>query len=181
MTPLCLACHHAPAAVVVALLDADAHIDFATLASSSRFRDLTPLMFAVEGNNAGAAKVLLKRGAGGTKHTTQAAHGLAAGSTALDLARHCTGHNPDYAETLEVLRKRCCNTCGMTSRNQREQNAEFVGVNQEARPPQQKLQLCAGCPRHKGVRARYCSPKCQKADWVVRHRAKCEGAATNKC
>ena len=169
MTPLCLACAVAPAKVAVALLHAGANINFATPPSSSSRPSLpgfTPLMYAVGGKNAGVAKLLLKRGADGTKRTTQAADGLAAGSTALDIARTRAGSNPDFAETLAVLRKRCCSACGMTSRNLREQHAECVGVNTEARPPQLKLQQCSGCPHHEGVRARYCSPKCQKADWV---------------
>jgi ankyrin repeat protein len=158
VTPLFLACESSSTKVVVALLDAGANIDFAATPPSSSTRPslpgLTPLMCALGKKNTGVAKLLLKRGAEGTKRTTLAADGLAAGSTALDIARTCVGGNPDSAETLEVLRKRCCSACGVTSRNLRDQHAECVGVSTEARLPQLKLQLCSGCPRHGARSAR---------------------------
>ena len=99
--------------MVVALLDAGADINFATPTGNSDYLDFnfTPLMHAVDANNAGLAKLLLKRGADGTKHTThwQAAllgvDGFDVGSTALDIARLQADHNAESTETLEALRR----------------------------------------------------------------------------
>ena len=88
ITPLCVACGLGNAQVAVALLDAGADIDFAT-PPGYNLPGFTPLMHAAVGNHAGVAKVLLERGADGTKTTTQAVHGVVAGSTALDMVRRC--------------------------------------------------------------------------------------------
>jgi len=166
MTALCVACEFAPAEVTVALLDAGVDINFATPAINIHFHGYTPLMYAVNRNNAGVAKVLLKRGADGTKRTsTQAAHGHAAGSTALDIARTRAGSNPACAETFTVLRKRCCSTCGMTS----------PGLAAKTAGEQKHLKRCGNCPA-RGSRARYCNEQCQRADWVSWHRGECAEA-----
>ena len=160
MTALCIACEVCPAEVAIALLDGDADIDFVTPASSSHsYPGFTPLMYTMSGNNAGVAKLLLKCGAEGTKHTTHAACGLAAGSTALDIARLFANRFPDSAETFVVLRKRCCNTCGITSPGLA---AKTAGVKKH-------LKRCGDCPAS-GSRARYCPEACQRADWASRHR-----------
>jgi len=164
MTPLCAACDLAPAKVVVALISGGADIDF-TSAIRSTYPGFTPLMHAVAVNNAGVAKLLLKRGADGTKHITKAVHGFDVGSTALDIARTRASCNPICAETLEVLRKRCCSTCGMTS----------PGLSATTAGGEQHLKRCGSCPA-RGSRARYCSKACQCADWVPRHRGECAEA-----
>jgi len=169
MTPLCAACELAPAkvavALAVALLDGDADIDLATPATSD-YAGFTPLMYAVAGINPGVAKLLLKRGADGTKRTTQAAGGHAAGSSALGMARLCADSgDPDYAETFTVLRKRCCSTCGVTS----------PGLAAKTAGEKKHLKRCGNCPA-RGSRARYCGEECQRADWVSRHRRECAEA-----
>ena len=58
-------------AVAVALLDAGAHLDFASQ-PRHEWGGFTPLMHAAIGSRAGVVRWLLKRGADGTKHTTQA-------------------------------------------------------------------------------------------------------------
>jgi hypothetical protein len=148
--------------VAVALLDGDADIDFATPASCGNIPGCTPLMFAVGGVNAGVVKLLLKRGADGTRRTTQAAHGLDKGSTALHMARLCAGGNPDCVEIFTVLRKRCCSACGMTS----------LGLASKTAGEKKHLKRCGNCPA-RGSRARYSGEICQRADWVSRHRAEC--------
>ena len=115
-------------------------------------------MHAVVGNNAGVVEMLLERGADGTKTTTQAARGMVAGSTALDIARICANSKPGYAETLAVIRLRCCRTCGITS-----SSMKAAGAGGERR-----LKHCALCPAG-GPRAQYCGTECQRADWA-RHR-----------
>jgi len=90
--------------VAVALLDGGANIDFTT-PRRHECPGFTPLMFAAEmfaaeANHAGVAKLLLERGADGTKTTSQACAGIAAGSTALDIARQRAGRNRDFAKTL---------------------------------------------------------------------------------
>jgi len=101
----------------------------------------------------------LLRGADGTKTTTQAAGGsFVEGSTALDIARICASSKPGYAETLAVLRLRCCSTCGITS-----SAMTAAGAGGERR-----LKHCALC-RAGGPRAQYCGTECQRADWA-RHR-----------
>jgi hypothetical protein len=122
-------------------------------------------MYAVGGNNADVVKLLLKRGANGNKRTIQAAHGQPAGSTALDIARTRAGSNPACAETFAVLRKRCCSKCGMTS----------PGLPAKTAGEQKHLKRCGNCPAL-GSRARYCHEQCQRADWVLRHRAECAEA-----
>jgi len=113
MTPLCVACNLAE--VAVALLNGGANIDFVTPLRRSESRTMvgvTSLMCAVAGNHTGVLKILLKRGADGTKqdsHTATAAE-RGAGSTALDIFRSRAIDNPDCAATLAVLRKRCCST-----------------------------------------------------------------------
>jgi hypothetical protein len=125
----------------------------------------TPLMYAAAGNRADVAKMLIKRGADGTKLTTQVVHRHATGSTALDIARLCAGQNPDFAETFAVLRRRCCSTCGMTS----------PGRAAKTAGEQKHLKRCGECPA-RGCRARYCDEVCQRADWVSRHRGECAEA-----
>ena len=165
MTPLCVACECSTAKVVVALLVGDADIDFATPASSSQIPGCTPLMYALFGNNAGVVMLLLKRGAAGTKHTTQAALGHTAGSTALDIARRCADSFPESVETFTVLRKRCCSTCGVSS----------PGLAAKTAGEKKHLKRCGNCPA-RASRARYCGEECQRADWVSRHRRECAEA-----
>jgi len=79
----------------------------------------------VIGQQPGITKVLLERGADGTKKSTQATPGQVAGGTALDIERglanaRCRERglaNPDVsdAEMLAVLSLMCCSTCGVTS------------------------------------------------------------------
>ena len=164
MTPLCIVCNHGPAKVAVALLDAGADIDFVT-PDNGNFPSLTPLMYAVHGNNTSLVKLLLKRGASGTKRTTLVVGGHPVGSTALDIARLCADKSPDYAETFTVLRKRCCSTCGVTS----------PGLAAKTAGEKKHLKRCGDCPA-RGSRARYCGDHCQRADWVSRHRGECAEA-----
>jgi len=166
-TPLCTACHLGLDKVAAALLDAGANIDLATLPRPRRsvMVGFTPLMYAVEANNAGVVKMLLKRGADGAKTTSRAAHVYDAGSTALDMARSRANDNPDCAETFALLRKRCCSTCGLTS----------PGLSAMSAGSEQHLKRCGGCPA-RGPRARYCGKACQRADWVLRHRGECAEA-----
>ena len=86
MTPLCISCSNGLAQAAVALLDGGASIDIATL-HRHEAPGFTPLMYAAMKNNTAIVKMLLKRGADGTKASTQAWMGIAAGSTALDIAR----------------------------------------------------------------------------------------------
>jgi hypothetical protein len=166
-TPLCNACHLGLDKVTAALLDAGAKIDFATLPRPRRsvMVGFTPLMYAAMGNNPSVAKLLLKRGADGTKTSSRATDGHAAGSTALDLARPCDDNDTGSADTLAVLCKRCCNTCGMTS----------PGRAAKTAGEQKHLKRCSECPA-RGCRARYCDEVCQRADWVSRHRGECAEA-----
>jgi hypothetical protein len=122
-------------------------------------------MHTVGGNRAGVTKLLLKLGADGTKRTTDAAHGLTAGYTALDIARTRAGNNHACAEIFAVLRKRCCSTCGMTS----------PGPAAKTAGEQKHLKRCGNCPA-RGSRARYCNEQCQRVDWVSRHRGECAEA-----
>ena len=121
--------------------------------------------------NAGLAKLLLKRGADGTKHTThwQAAllgvDGFEVGSTALDISRLKADHDAECAATLEVLRRRCCSTCGITS----------SGMCELTAGEKKRLKRCGDCPA-RAPRARYCGEVCQRADWVSRHRGECAEA-----
>ena len=71
----------------------------------------TPLIYAAIASHAGVVKLLLKRGADGTKTARE----YDAAVTALDIARDRAAGNSSYAETFAGLRKRCCSTCGMTS------------------------------------------------------------------
>jgi hypothetical protein len=75
-------------------------------------------MVAAEMNHAGVVRLLIERGADGTKASTKTALEIAVGSTALDIARlhakrDCLGRN--FSETLAVLRLMCCSGCGVTS------------------------------------------------------------------
>jgi len=163
-TPLCIACFEGLAKVASALLHGGAHVDFVTPPRHMN-AGMTPLMYAVTGNHAGVVKLLLKRGADGAKTTTLAVHGHDAASTALDIARLHADSDHDYAETLEVLHRRCCSTCGMTS----------PGLCAMTAGEEQHLKRCGDCPA-RGPRARYCSKECQRADWVPRHRGECAEA-----
>jgi len=155
--------------VAVALLDAGANVDFATPPHHVNCAGFTPLMYAVADNHAGVAKLLLKRGADGTKTTIEVFEGIDswidAGSTALGIARLHADHDPDCTETFEVLRRRCCSTCGMTS----------PGLAAMTAGEEQHLKRCGDCPA-RSPRARYCSKACQRADWVARHRGECAEA-----
>ena len=72
-------------------------------------------MLAALENRAAVVNLLLRRGADGAKTTTQAAHGIAAGSTALELARTFADDDADFAETLAALQRRggscACRIC----------------------------------------------------------------------
>jgi hypothetical protein len=160
MTPLCDACNLGLAKVAVALLVAGADIDFATPPRHD-YPGFTPLMYAVTGGQAAIVKLLHKRGADGTKTTTQSAHDIDAGSTALDIARGLADSYPRYAETFAALRKRCCCACGVTAPG-------LAGSRT-------RLKQCSGCPAS-GPSAHYCSEQCQRADWVPRHREECAEA-----
>ena len=99
--------------VAVALLDGGADIDFVPgpMATLSGF---TPLIYATFGNRAGVVRMLLKRSADGTKGITQPIVDLDPGSTALDLARNFVNSGrAEFAQTLAVLRLRCCSACGV--------------------------------------------------------------------
>ena len=118
------------------------------------------------GNSAGVAKLIMKRGADGTKKSSRAVLGHDTGSTALDIARGLRANSkPDSTEPFAVLRKRCCRACGMTS----------PGLAAATAGAEQHLKRCGDCPAH-GSRARYCSKECQRADWVSRHRGECAEA-----
>jgi hypothetical protein len=95
--------------VAVALLVGGANIDFAT-PPRHKNPGYTPLIYAAASNHAGIVKMLLKRGADGTKQITKAAHGHDAGSTALDIVRL----QPTGTPTLR-RRLRCC-ACGAAAR-----------------------------------------------------------------
>jgi len=138
-----------------------ANSDFATPPSREGAGGFTPLMYAADGNHAGVVKLLLKRGADGAMTTTQTSEGVAAGSTALDIARLlCVDdNNIEFAETMEVLRRRCCSTCGVTS----------PGLCALTAGVEQHLKRCGNCPA-RGTRARYCSKACQRVDLVSWHR-----------
>jgi hypothetical protein len=175
MTPLCVACDVCPAKVAVVLLGGEADIDFATPVGSCAPPGCTPFLYAVRGSNTSVIKLLLKRGADGTKRTAQAVGGLAAGSTALAMARLFADSDPDSVETFTSLRERCCSTCGITS----------PGLAAKTAGQKKHLKRCSTCPA-RGSRARYCSEECQRADWVSRHRGECaearrarEAAGTN--
>ena len=113
-------------------------------------------------------KYLRARG-DGTKTTTEAFEGIDAridaGCTALGISRLHADHDPDCTETYEVLRRRCCSTCGMTS----------PGLAAMTAGEEQHLKRCGDCPA-RGSRARYCSKACHRVDWVPRHRAECAEA-----
>jgi ankyrin repeat protein len=76
MTPLHRTCMVGNAQVAVALLDGGANIDCAT-PPRHHVPGFTPLMTCVIGNRAGVAKMLIERGADGTKVTVQTALGRA--------------------------------------------------------------------------------------------------------
>ena len=112
--------------------------------------------------HAGLAKMLLKRGACGTKTTTVAGFTIQAGSTALGIARSLNNRATGFAETLAVLRQMCCGMCGVTS----------AGMSAMTPGQERHLKQCGGnCP------ARYCGKECQRADWVARHRGEHRGVA----
>jgi len=163
-TPLCLTCHFGLTQVVGALLAGRANINFAT-PPRHPYVGFTPLMYAAMGDSPSAAKLLLKQGADGTFTSSRVTYRYAAGSTALDIARRYADNDAGSADTLAVLRKRCCRTCGMTS------------PGRAAKPAgeQKHLKRCSECPA-RGCRARYCDEVCQRADWVSRHRSECAEA-----
>jgi len=165
MTPLCRACQLGHAQVALALLDGGAEIDFTTSPHHDRLPSFTPLMYAAIASQSGVAKLLLKRGADGTKYTTVVTRGVGAVGTALDIARLRADRGPAFAETFAVLRRRCCSTCGMTS----------PGRAAKTTGDQKHLKRCGECPA-RGCRARYCDEVCQRADWVSRHRGECAEA-----
>jgi hypothetical protein len=174
LTPLCRASTFGLAKVAAALLHGGAKIEYTTPTRHAACPGFTPLMFAAASNHAVVAKLLLKRGADGTKLTTARSPpsrlyatsrniipAVAAGSTALDIAHLCADSYPICAETLAVLRLRCCSTCGLSAMSAG--NAKL------------HLKRCGNCPA-RGPRARYCSEACQCADWVPRHRGECAEA-----
>ena len=188
-TPLGIACSFGLDKVAVVLLEGGANINFATPrprrgtfgASFTPRPGFTALMYAVQRNHAGVAMLLLKRGADGTMATTERSEAyevthssstsretipaVDAGSTALDIARTLADGTADFAETFAVLRMRCCSTCGMTS----------PGLAAKTAGEEKHLKRCGNCPA-RGPRARYCGEKCQRADWVSRHRGECAEA-----
>jgi hypothetical protein len=107
-----------------ALLDGGANVDFVT-PPRHESAGCTPLMYAVIAQHTGITKLLLERGADGTKKSTQATPGQVAGGTALDIARGianalCLGRGlakPDVGDAgmLALLSLMCCSTCGVTS------------------------------------------------------------------
>jgi hypothetical protein len=121
-------------------------------------------MYAALMNQAGVVKMLLTRGADGTKIVTVKIR-VVAPCTALNIARHRADGDPEFAETFAVLRRRCCSTCGMTS----------PGLSAATAGEQKHLKRCGDCPA-RGSRARYCSKECQRVDWVLRHRGECAEA-----
>jgi hypothetical protein len=163
-TPLCGACEVGLAQVALALLAGRANIDFATPPRHPT-AGFTPLIYAAAASHASVAKLLLKRGADGTKTATVDHCGVDTLCTALDIARLRTNRGPASAETFAVLRRRCCSTCGMTS----------PGRATKTAGEQQHLKRCSECPA-RGCRARYCDEVCQRADWVSRHRGECAEA-----
>ena len=110
-TPLCYAGNLGLAKVAVALMDAGANIDFVPITTLPGWQaGFTPLIHATLENRAGVVQMLLKRGADGTKGTTQIEGGP---HTALDVARNLfDAGRAGSVETLAVLRLRCCSTCG---------------------------------------------------------------------
>ena len=176
MTPLCVSCQHGNAEVAAALLDGGANINLA-INLNSVLPGYTPLMCAAVANLTGVVKLLLERGADGTNTTTARSPpailswsatsmmtipSVAAGSTALDIARTRFDASADCAETLAVLRLMCCSTCGMTSAGM---SATTAGENR-------RLKRCGSCPA-RGPCAHYCGAECQRADWASRHREEC--------
>ena len=94
-----------------------------------------------------------------------------AGSTALDIARLHTKHDclgRDFAETLAVLRRMCCSSCGVTSAGLSAAAPGAAGG--------QHLRRCSSCPARGPSAAHYCGTQCQRADWVARHRGECAEA-----
>lgn len=170
MTPLCLACSYGPDQAAVALLNGGANIDFATL-SRHDAPGFTPLMYAAMKNHTAIVKMLLNRGADGTKTSSHAWAGIAAGSTALEIKRiqsdmytvdfaaslRSIGQGDvnlvtDIAETMALLRMRCCSMCGMTS----------AGLSATTPGVAQRLKRCVNCPA-RGDGAHYCGKECQRA------------------
>jgi hypothetical protein len=100
-----------------------------------------------------------------SKATTRATPLMDMGCTALDAMRVAAIANPDYAETLAVLRLQCCSACGMTS----------AGLPAAAAGVERRLKHCARCPAD-DTRAHYCGENYQRADWVSRHRGECAEA-----
>jgi len=184
MTPLCSACLLGNAQVATALLDAAADMNFTPPPTRTEFPSFTPLMLAAVANCAGIVKLLVERGADGTKRTTAASPftmnmlyaqsfsnmqfvpAIDAGSTALDIARTLADTSANFARTLAVLRQMCCSTCGVTS----------AGLPATEAGVERRLKHCARCPAD-GTRAHYCGAECQRADWEARHRGECAAAA----
>jgi hypothetical protein len=122
-------------------------------------------MDATLDNRAGVVKLLLDRGADGSKRTTMTP-AVPEGSTALEMARHLADISPeDSAETFAVLRQLCCSACGVTNPGL---SAMTVGGDRH-------LKRCGNCPAV-GSSAYYCGEVCQRADWISRHRAECAEA-----
>jgi ankyrin repeat protein len=67
MTPLFYACKYGRDQVATALLRGGANIDFASPPRHAEHPGFTPLIFAAVNNHTGVVKLLLKRGADGTK------------------------------------------------------------------------------------------------------------------
>jgi len=117
------------------------------------------------------------------RHYTQATHGHAVGSTALDIARALAEENSSSAVTFEVARRLCCSTCGMTSLGL---SAATAGGDQHLKdcPPtapargtaQGRASAWTGCcgtagsaPR-RGGRGRLPEPKCNLGSFRMRIR-----------
>jgi len=161
MNALSRACHEGLTKQAVAHLEAGVDIDSDIDRSCNDNPGFTPLMYAALGNRVRVVRMLIKLGADGTKTTNRASHGHEAGSTAFDLARKLAGRDPEYAKTFAALRKRCCNTCGMTSPRD---------------PPKRTcLKKCTACTAAGSPNAHYCSDACQLVDWP-RHRGECAEA-----
>jgi hypothetical protein len=125
-------------------------------------------MLAATAKQAGVVKLLLDRGADGTKYINN----LDVRATALVIVRcfadgfraHGQVRMSGYAETLAVLCRSCCSKCGKTSAGMSATTTTTAAA--AGRVPH--LKHCPLCLAS-GPRAHYCGKECQRADWA-RHR-----------